>query len=37
VPVEKVRAAFYYVRTGDVVEPEGLPDREQLEKLVVPQ
>jgi DNA helicase-2/ATP-dependent DNA helicase PcrA len=36
VPVEQVRAAFYYVRTGDVVEPTDLPGREELEKLVSP-
>jgi DNA helicase-2/ATP-dependent DNA helicase PcrA len=34
VPVEKVRAAFYYVRTSDLVEPDGLPGRDELEKLV---
>jgi DNA helicase-2/ATP-dependent DNA helicase PcrA len=34
VPLEKVRAAFYYVRTDDVVEPADLLDREQLEALV---
>jgi DNA helicase-2/ATP-dependent DNA helicase PcrA len=36
VPVEKVRAAFYYVRTGDVVEPADLPGRDELETLVSP-
>ncbi len=36
VPVDKVRAAFYYVRTGDVVEPDGLPGRDELERLVSP-
>ena len=34
VPVEQVRAAFYYVRTGEVVEPSGLPDRASLERLL---
>ena len=34
VPVDRVRAAFYYVRTGDVVEPTGLPDRTDLERLI---
>jgi hypothetical protein len=29
-----VRAAFYFVRSGRVVEPTGLPDREALERLV---
>ncbi len=36
VPVEQVRAAFYYVRTGDVVEPTDLPGRVELERLVSP-
>ena len=36
VPVEQVRAAFYYVRSGDLVEPEGLPGRAELERLVAP-
>lgn len=34
VPVDRVRAAFYYVRTGEVVEPPDLPDRQALEALV---
>jgi DNA helicase-2/ATP-dependent DNA helicase PcrA len=34
VPVEKVRAAFYYVRTGDLVEHTDLEDRPGLEKLL---
>ncbi|NYD41032.1 DNA helicase-2/ATP-dependent DNA helicase PcrA [Nocardioides panaciterrulae] len=34
VPVEQVTVAFYYVRTGEVVEPAGLPDRVELERLV---
>lgn len=34
VPLDRVRAAFFYVRTGELVEPEGLPDREALESLV---
>jgi DNA helicase II / ATP-dependent DNA helicase PcrA len=34
VPVERVRAAFYYVRTGDLVEPADLPGRAELEALV---
>ncbi len=34
VPVERVRAAFYYVRTGDLVEPTGLDGREALERLL---
>ncbi len=36
VPVEAVRAAFYYVRTGALDEPEGLPGRDDLEKLLRP-
>jgi DNA helicase-2/ATP-dependent DNA helicase PcrA len=34
VPVEQVRAVFYYVRTGSVVEPDDLPGREQLEAIL---
>ncbi|WP_243058094.1 ATP-dependent DNA helicase [Nocardioides sp. SR21] len=34
VPLERVRAAFYYVRTGDLVEPDDLPDRQALEALL---
>ncbi|MGN6578154.1 MAG: 3'-5' exonuclease, partial [Nocardioides sp.] len=34
VPVEQVRAAFYYVRTGDLVEHTDLEDRAGLEKIV---
>jgi DNA helicase-2/ATP-dependent DNA helicase PcrA len=34
VPLEAVRAAFYYVRTSDLVEPEGLPDRQALEAML---
>ncbi len=34
VPVERVGAAFYYVRTGDVVRPPGLPGRDELRKLL---
>jgi DNA helicase-2/ATP-dependent DNA helicase PcrA len=34
VPPEQVRVAFYYVRSGEVVEPTGLPDRTDLERLV---
>ncbi|MEJ7831513.1 MAG: ATP-dependent DNA helicase [Nocardioides sp.] len=33
-PLERVRAAFYYVRTGDLVLPDDLPDRVALERLV---
>jgi ATP-dependent DNA helicase UvrD/PcrA len=34
VPIERVRAAFYFVRSGRVVEPPDLPGREELESLV---
>jgi DNA helicase-2/ATP-dependent DNA helicase PcrA len=34
VPVERVRAAFAYVRSGDVVEPPELLDRSALEALL---
>lgn len=34
VPLDRVRAAFYFVRSGRVVEPDGLPDRPELERLV---
>jgi DNA helicase II / ATP-dependent DNA helicase PcrA len=33
---EQVRAGFYYVRTGELVEPADLPDREALERVVRP-
>ena len=33
-PLETVRAAFHYVRTGRTVEPEQLPDRAELERIV---
>jgi DNA helicase II / ATP-dependent DNA helicase PcrA len=36
VPIEKVRAAFYYVRTGEVVVHDDLPGRDELERLVSP-
>lgn len=35
VPLESVRATFLYVRTGDVVRPEDLPDRITLERLLL--
>ena len=34
VDVERVRAAFYYVRTGDLVEPGALESRVELEALL---
>ncbi len=33
IAVGRVRAAFYYVRSGEVVEPHDLPGREELERL----
>jgi DNA helicase-2/ATP-dependent DNA helicase PcrA len=35
VPVESVEAAFYYVRSGAVVEHDDLPGRRDLEQIVV--
>ncbi|MEW2162406.1 UvrD-helicase domain-containing protein [Streptomyces sp. NPDC007084] len=34
VPVESVTATFVYVRGGDIVRPDGLPDRAALERLL---
>ncbi|MFC1412031.1 UvrD-helicase domain-containing protein [Streptacidiphilus sp. N1-12] len=34
VPLDRVSAAFLYVRSGDVVRPDSLPGREELERLV---
>ncbi len=33
-PLDRVRAAFHYVRSGRTVEPHDLPDREALERLL---
>jgi len=33
-PLDHVGAAFYYVRSGEVLRPEGLADRGELERLV---
>ncbi|MEU6478316.1 UvrD-helicase domain-containing protein [Streptomyces sp. NPDC047017] len=35
VPLERVGAAFVYVRTGEVVRPANLPDRAALERLLL--
>ncbi|MET9906335.1 ATP-dependent DNA helicase [Streptomyces sp. NPDC006476] len=35
VPLESVNAAFLYVRTGEVVRPQGLQDRAALERLLL--
>ncbi|MGI8523829.1 MAG: ATP-dependent helicase [Nocardioides sp.] len=32
-PLDRVRAGFYYVRTGTLVEPDNLPGRDALERL----
>jgi DNA helicase-2/ATP-dependent DNA helicase PcrA len=34
VPLDRVRAAFYYVRDGELVEPADLPGRADLEALL---
>jgi DNA helicase-2/ATP-dependent DNA helicase PcrA len=34
VALEQVRAAFFYVRTGQLVEPDALPGRDELERIV---
>ncbi|GAB2983209.1 UvrD-helicase domain-containing protein [Nocardioides montaniterrae] len=36
IPVEKVRAGFYYVRTGRLVVPDGLAERDELEAILTP-
>ncbi|MET8220643.1 UvrD-helicase domain-containing protein [Streptomyces hirsutus] len=35
VPLESVGAAFLYVRTGEVVRPDALPDRAAIERLLL--
>jgi DNA helicase-2/ATP-dependent DNA helicase PcrA len=34
VPLDHVTAAFYYVRTGEVIHPENLPGKHQLTALL---
>ncbi|MEJ7794575.1 MAG: UvrD-helicase domain-containing protein [Nocardioides sp.] len=34
VPIERVRAGFYYVRHRELVEPDDLPGRDELERLL---
>jgi DNA helicase-2/ATP-dependent DNA helicase PcrA len=34
VPLEQVRAAFYFVRDGEVVYHDDLPGRTELERLI---
>lgn len=33
-PLESVKAAFLYVRSGEVIHPDELPDRAALERLL---
>ena len=33
-PESSVRAAFHYVRTGDIVRPDNLPDSDELAALL---
>ena len=35
VPLEDVRAAFHYVRSGETVEPDDLVDRQGLEQILL--
>jgi DNA helicase-2/ATP-dependent DNA helicase PcrA len=37
IPVEQVRAVFYYVRSGEIDEPENLADRAELESILTTQ
>ncbi|MGW7684491.1 UvrD-helicase domain-containing protein [Kribbella sp. NPDC054772] len=34
IPLTHITAGFYYVRTGDIVRPETLPDKQQLTRLL---
>lgn len=34
-PLTDVTAAFLYVRTGELIRPTGLPDREELERILL--
>jgi DNA helicase-2/ATP-dependent DNA helicase PcrA len=34
IPLSQITAAFYYVRTGDIVRPENLPDKAELVRLL---
>jgi DNA helicase II / ATP-dependent DNA helicase PcrA len=36
IPVDQVRAAFFYVRSGELVEPPDLPGRAEVERLITP-
>ena len=34
IPLNQVTAAFYYVRTGDIIRPENLPGKAELIRLL---
>ncbi|HZX06141.1 ATP-dependent DNA helicase [Kribbella sp.] len=34
IPLTQITAAFYYVRTGDIIRPENLPGKQQLTELL---
>jgi DNA helicase-2/ATP-dependent DNA helicase PcrA len=34
IPLSQITAAFYYVRTGDIIRPENLPDKAELVRLL---
>ena len=36
VPLDQVRAAFYFVRSGRIVEPDDLPGRDEIEAMLTP-
>jgi DNA helicase-2/ATP-dependent DNA helicase PcrA len=36
VPLDQVRAAFYFVRSGRIVEPDDLPGRAEIEGMLSP-
>jgi DNA helicase-2/ATP-dependent DNA helicase PcrA len=34
IPLTQVTAAFYYVRTGDIIRPQNLPTKQELTQLL---
>ena len=34
IPIDQVTAAFYYVRTADIIRPENLPTKKELTMLL---
>ena len=36
VPLDRVRAVFYFVRSGRTVEPDDLPARDEIEAMLTP-